>query len=352
MFVNVQNVPSLVDCQIKAWGSAYTPNDSRFSVLTQEDFIRQKMSEAGRRELLGPMDHDSAEAIAATARKWSTQTGIEKRIFFDGSTSELAAIAAKDCLEKAVVSPAQLDLIIGGTNTGPGYPSLADHVKLSLGDESARAACWDLAEACPVGAAAIFNGWAMIRSGACQRVLVVCAEKATTLTNADNWRGANLFGDGAFAVLLVAGDGDSFVFFEGDCLPFDGNLGKVVKDETTGFFQDGLAVHKFVGNVASAHLIKAVAEAGIDPADIKHLVPHQPSGKTLDLLLRKLQKAWPELRREQMQQNVSFTGNTSGASTGSIISHKIDEGVIKPGELVVVTTFGSGVAIFNYGFRM
>ena len=350
MFVDVRKLRSTINCRALAWGHTDVSDDpGRFQSISQADFIRHKMSENARRELLGPTEYNSEEAIAKREIKWISQTGISQRIFFDGTTSELAAIAAKKCLAKAQILPRQLDVIIGGTNTGPGYPSLADHIKLALGDEAATAACWDMTEACPVGAASILNAWGMIRSGIGRYVLVVCAEKATTLAPVDNWGASNLFGDAAFAVLLTAGDFESFEFFDGHSLPFDGNIDRVVKT-ASGFSQDGPSVHKFVGIQVVDTIVGAVAAAGIDPADIMHLVPHQPSGKTLDLLRRKLQNAWPSFVG-RMYENVSFTGNTSGASTGSIISRKIEEGIIKPGELVVVTTFGSGLSIFNYGFR-
>ena len=349
MFVNVKKISSAINCRALTWGHTDVLDDSRFEIISQADFIRRKMSESARRELLGPTEHNSDDAIAKREIKWISQTGISQRIFFDGTTSELAAIAAKKCLTKAQILPGQIDVIIGGTNTGPGYPSLADHVKLALGDEVSGAACWDMTEACPVGAASILNGWSMVRSGVGRYVLVVCAEKATTLAPIDKWESSNLFGDAAFAVLLTAGDFESFEFFDGHSLPFNGNIDKVVKTGQ-GFTQDGPSVHKFVGREVVDTIVEAVAATGIDPAEIMHLVPHQPSGKTLDLLRRKLQNAWPSFSG-RMYENVSFTGNTSGASTGSIISKKIEEGVIKPGELVVVTTFGSGLSIFNYGFR-
>lgn len=348
MFIKVDHVPSLVACQVLAWGHSDPSLDDRFYTVSQTDFITKYMGSEGRLDLLGPVDCDSPAAIAAKAAQWVEQTGIEKRIFFKGSTAELAAMAAKQCLAKADMSPAQLDLIIGGTNTGPGYPSLADHIKLALGQDN-EALCYDVSEACPVGAISILNGWSQIHSGACQRVLVVCAEKATTLAKVDDWRGSNLFGDAAFAVLLVAGEEESFVFFEGNSMPFEGNLGKIAKRDS-GFYQSGGDVHQWVGKVAAPRLVKALEMADISPADIRHLVPHQPSSRTLDLFFRRVKRDLAGFDGI-CHRNVEYTGNTSGASTGSIISRQIDEGQIKSGELVVVSTFGSGLTTMNYGFR-
>ena len=339
MFVNVDKVKSGINCEIIGWGHT-DKNDEGFRVITQEQFIREEMSPAGRYAICGCKPTD--QEIRGIAKKWESQTFITERIFFSGTTAELGVIAAEKCLAHADIRPEEIDCIIGATNTGPGYPSLADHVKLALGQESSAMA-FDMHEACTIGSIALFDAWAKIRSGACRKVLVVCAEKATELTGPDNWRGSNLFGDAAFAVLLSASDKESFVLFDFHSLPFNGQIDMVVKRKD-GFYQEGNKVHKFVGSTVVDALVKAVEKAGIDYTSIDHFVPHQPSGKTLNLLVRNLLKNWPGFKGV-IHRNVEFTGNTSAASTGSLISSGIHSGKIKKGELVVVVNFGSGLSI-------
>jgi len=238
--------------------------------------------------------------------------------------------------------------------------------------------CYDTTEACTVGASAIFQGWSLIRSGACKKVLVVCAEKANTLTTADNYFGANLFGDAAFAVLLSAADKDDFLFFDFQSLPYDGNIEAIIK-AATGFQQVGEKVHKFVGREVVNALVAALEKAGIDPMFIKHLISHQPSGKTLKLLMDKLLKQWENVKFLEAFSNFSFSkikqliterknkdqddkyiilfhrnvdviGNASGASTGSLISRGLANGTIKKGDIVLVVTFGAGLSIGIYAF--
>lgn len=349
MFVDVKTMASTARCRIVAWGHTDPNVDDGFTIVDQATFIAKHMSEAGRIDLLGSGDYNNPEAIEAKAADWISKTEIAQRIFFSGTTAELGAIAARRCLDRAKISADSVDAIIGATNTGPGYPSLADYVKLSLGSELSEAVCFDVTEACTASAVAIFNAWSLIRSGARQCVLVVCAEKATTLTSPDNWIGANLFGDAAFAVVLAADSVDSFEFFYGDSLPFGGNINRVIKT-VGGFKQDGPEVHKFVGRKVVPTVVQAVQQAGINPADIKHVIPHQPSGKTLTLFFSKLESAWPSFsgQKHQMVQNM---GNLSSASTGYVISRQLEQGVIKSGDLVVVSTFGSGLSIFNYSFQ-
>lgn len=351
MFCRVETLSSLAPCEIIGYGHVELGDDPRYKAVTQAEFIRDMMTSVGRRDLLGSEPPWSAEDVAAVAEQWALKTGIVTRNFFSGTTAELGAIAARKCLQKAGLRPAELGAIIGGTNTGPGYPSLADYVKLYLGQESAAMA-YDVAEACPVGAVAVFQAWSLIHSRVCDKVLVVCAEKASTLTGADNWRASNLFGDGAFAFLLAANNSaESFVFFDFQSLPFEGGIEKIVKTDR-GIYQDGNAVHKFVGRQVVGALTQAVSKAGLrNAADINHVVPHQPSKPTLDFLQSKLQAAWPEFRGV-FHRNVETSGNTSGATTGALISAGVHSGLIKSNDLVVVSTFGSGLSIGSYGFRV
>lgn len=355
MFVNARHVPGLVACRPLAWSHSDVEDDDRFQVLSQADFIRERMSDHARQELLA--EGDSVDAVVGD---WQARTAIAERVFFDGPIEDMAGLTAKKCLLKADVSPARVDAIIGGTNTGPGYPSLADHIKLQLGDEASSAMAFDVAEACSVGGISIMLGWNFIRSGFCQRVLVVCAEKATTLTVPDNWKESNLFGDAAFAVLLSASEDESFLFFEADSLPFGGNIRHIYKKGLDGFSQNGRRVHRFVGSTVVRRLIGSVKQAGILPQDIDHWIPHQPSGKTLDFLWHKVtgqaigdfqenpDAAWHAFRGIY-HRNVETTGNTSGAATGWVMSKAIDDGVIKPGHVIVVSTFGAGLSVANYG---
>lgn len=358
MFVNAREVPSLVNCRIAAWGHSAVQDDDRFQIVDQVDFIRKRMSASAREQLLLPAGAD----IDSVVEMWKARTGIGERVFFDGPIEDMAAIAAKKCLAKADIPPGQVDVIIGGTNTGPGYPSLADHVKLQLGDEASQAMAFDMTEACSVGAISVMVGWNLIHSGFARRVLVVCAEKATTLTDADNWRGgASLFGDAAFAVCLTASDEEAFLFFAADSMPFGDNIKRIYRRSDTGFFQDGPKVHKFVGSTVARRIAEDVAMADISPSEIDHWVPHQPSGKTLDFLWHKVtglpiaefqensDAPWHSFRGIY-HRNVETTGNTSGASTGWIISQATENGVIKTGDTVIVSTFGAGLSVANYGF--
>lgn len=350
MFRKVQTLSSPAPCHIIGYGHVELGDDPRYRVLTQEEFIRDRMTPVGKQDIFGKLPPWSKEDVRIVADRWREKTGIINRNFFFGTTAELATIAAKKCLAHAGVDAAELDFIVGGSNTGPGYPSLADYVKFHLGKES-EAMAHDVAEACPVGAIAVLDGWTKIRSQLGEKVLVVCAERASALTEADYWRNSNLFGDGAFAFLLgTRKEEESFIFFDGHCLPFGGGIEHIVKTEI-GIRQNGDKVHQFAAKHVFRALTKAVEMAGINIADIDHVILHQPSKRTLDLLQSNLQRAWPEFRGT-FHRNIESAGNTSGASTGTLISRGVHRGLIKRGQLVLVCTFGSGLSIANYAYRV
>ncbi|PIT90464.1 MAG: hypothetical protein COU22_02030 [Candidatus Komeilibacteria bacterium CG10_big_fil_rev_8_21_14_0_10_41_13] len=334
-------------CQILGWGHTDCQTDPGFNKVSQSDFIKDYLSHQARQELFGHQSPWTDQEINAKAEKWINSIGINERSFFSGTVSEMGLIAARRCLKNAGFNPADLKLIIGGSNTHERYPSLADQIKCGLGQSSA--ACWDITEACVTNAAAIQSGVAQIRSGLASNVLVVCSEKATILANRDKYLYSNLFGDGAFAVLLAAGVQDSFLAFDIISLPEDGQIDLIYKTDD-GFEQNGPKVHGFVGKQVVDFLNKFLTKAGIDPSEVDHLIPHQPSRKTLDLLEKEFRKICPNFKG-QFHRNVETMGNLSSVSPGLIIASSIESGVIKPDELKVIITFGSGLSIGAYAFR-
>ncbi len=365
MFINVRELTAKLPaqfrnpCEVAGFGHTTVDDDPRLRNVSQEEFIREFLSDDGRTQLFGHND-PSDEEIAAKAAKCREQTGIPNRAIFSsgveldkdsgllkeinaGTTTELAVIAAHKCLESAGVLDTELDAIICGTNTGPGYPSIADRVKEALGDSrDSHAECHDLTEACTAGAIAV-------------------KQRASLLAPFDKWKLANLFGDGAFAMLLVRGYGEeSFIFFDTHSIPWGRYLKYIYKDpDGSGFHHEGNNVHKFVGNIIRKAIIRAIEQANIDIADIDHLVPHQPSNQTLELLqdrLGRTLKFWsgdgPRPDDHCLFHNcVADTGNLSSASTGWLMSHAIQNRIIRFGDLVLVATFGSGMSGGFYAFH-
>ena len=357
--LRVKNIEQKKYCNILSVGNTDRVDSDKFKIVSQYEFIKLLKPETQRSIVADPDfaikdDAEFEQKIKEAADTWGEMVSVN-RTFFNGDVTELAVIAARKCLTYGVSNfgfdANTIDAIIGATNTGPGYPSLADFVKEGLNLRN-DAMCFDVTEACVAGSVAVFQGWSLITSGACRNVLVVASEKATTLTDLENWQGSNLFGDGAFAMLLTSSNNqedESFDYFEFNSFPHDGNLKHIQKTET-GFVQVGKKVHIFVIRDVVNALQACIAETGYKIDKIKHLIFHQPSNKTISSLLEKLSAMWPEFNG--VIHRGDNMGNISSASFGHLLSTKFHSGAIKKGEPILSCTFGAGLSLGIMVFRM
>ena len=354
MFVNKKQIRTY-GCEIFGWGhTTRSDNPKKFKIVTQYNFLKNYIPNESKVKIFGHPAPFSKKEITEKVQQAIEKIGFETRTFFDGKNYEMAIIAANKCLKTTGLLPSQIDAFILGTNTGEGYPSGADHVKNGLTllyNEKSRsnAMCYDMTEACTVGSIAVFNGWNLIKSGACKNVMVILSEKGTELADPKEWTESNLFGDAAAALLLTRSDKESFIFFDIDSLPNDGNLTAIYKNENGYFKQDTRKVHRFVGDTVSNALTTSIQRAEIDPSKINHIIAHQPSKKTLDFLERHIKEKIPTFKGK-FHWDIKDTGNTSSVSTPALISKLISTGKIKRGDFIFVTTFGAGTSFGNYGF--
>lgn len=337
-------------CRLLGLGHSNSNDDTRFKVISQFDFI-QMLPEEVQKEIT----KNGELTIEDVANTWSEMIS-PRRTFFAGSIDELAMFSVNRCIEDAKskdsdFSIEKIDAIIAATNTGPGYPSLADFVKYRISIPN-DAMCFDVTEACTAGVVATFLGYSLIRAGICKNVLITCSEKATELTQLENWQGSNLFGDASFSFLLQATDipeNDSFEFFFFNSYPYSGNL-KLIQKSETGFIQEGKKVHLFVVKNVVETLVDSVTKANINIADIKHLIFHQPSRKTLSSLEEYLLSYWKNF--EGTFHRSEDIGNASSASFGQLLSERYHQGIIKEKELILCGTFGAGLSIGIMGLKL
>lgn len=344
------NKESAPFCRLIGLGHSSSNDDSRFRIISQLEFIQMLP-----KQIQNEITKNNERTIDEIAKNWSEMIS-PKRTFFNGPIDELAMFSVNRCIEDAKrkdpnFSIEKIDAIIGATNTGPGYPSLADFVKNNLAVQN-EAMCFDVTEACTAGVVATFLGFTLIRSGYCNNVLITCSEKATELTNLENWQGSNLFGDASFAFILQSShlpSEDSFAFFFFNSYPYSGNL-KLIQKTETGFVQEGKKVHLFVVKNVVETLVNSVAKANISIEDIKHLIFHQPSRKTLSSLEEYLLSQWKNFngifhRSEEI-------GNASSASFGQLLSERYHQEMIKENEIIICGTFGAGLSIGIMGLTL
>ncbi|MFO7764957.1 MAG: beta-ketoacyl-ACP synthase III [Pelovirga sp.] len=293
------------------------------------------------------------EKMVDTNNEWIVaRTGIEeRRIAADHEcTSDMAAAAARQAMDMAGVSADQIDLIVVGTITGDyPWPATACVVQAKIG--AGKAFAYDLSAACSGFIYALSCANDFIRSGHGKRALVIGAE---TLSRSIDWTDRNtcvLFGDGAGAVVLEAGDDDAGVL---SChLHSDGNYLELLYQPGFGAkypasdagMEAKLQFLKMQGNevfkVAVRSLTEVAREAldahDFSTHDVDLFIPHQANRRILEATAKRL-----GLTDEQTYINVHKYGNTSGATIPVALDEANRAGLLKSGDLILSAAFGGG----------
>lgn len=327
--------------------------DAGFTMVSQEDFAMTYLSREGKRNILkrkeGEPDPTWPE-IQIEIKKAIDKIGFDKRPFFSGPVEELGTISSVRCLENANFSAKDLDVIIGSTNTnGAGYSDIASYVNAGLSKTNSHvggtnnAWCFDVKGACVGGLTALNVAIDLIGNGRYKNILIVAAEKTTTLAETDDWFSSNLFGDAGSAILVRASDKKHLIGSKFISDPTNGKVDFISCRSAKGKFQqNGQAVHKFVGTRVPFELIKAAEENDILKG-LDHLVLHQPSKKTCELFKQEIKDKWKQFKGT-IHEELSM-GNMSSASIYWIFAKLVEEGKIKKGQTVGFLSFGAGLQI-------
>jgi 3-oxoacyl-[acyl-carrier-protein] synthase-3 len=296
------------------------------------------------------LTNDEIARTLDTSDEWIRErTGIrERRIAAPGQpTSDLATRAADKALSKAGVDAGDVDLIVLATSTPDDtFPATAVKVQAALGAN--RAAGFDVQAVCSgfVYALSVANNF--IRVGQSQTALVIGAETFSRIVDWSDRTTAVLFGDGAGAVVLKAGEGQGTSADRGVLsthLHSDGRKHQLLyanggpsSTGTVGMVKmHGREVFKHaVINLASV-LDEALKANGLSSSDVDWLVPHQANKRILDSTAAKLR-----LPPEKMVVTVDRHANTSAASIPLALAEADGDGRIKAGQLVVMEAMGGG----------
>jgi 3-oxoacyl-[acyl-carrier-protein] synthase-3 len=293
------------------------------------------------------------ERMVDTSDEWIRErTGIrERRIAApDQASSDLALEAAKRALAMAGLEPGDVDHLIVTTTTPDRYlPSCACTLQLKLG--ATRAAAFDVFAACTGFVFGLGIGRGLIMSGAAETVLVVGVETLSRITDYEDRNTCVLFGDGAGAVVLRAcepGEGILAVTMRSD-----GQLGEVLTIQGGGsrtpasvdtvrlrqhYLQmQGKKLFPFAVRSMEESLRQVIAEAGLTPADLTWVIPHQANLRIIDSIRERM--ALPD---EKVYVNIDRYGNTSSASIGIALDELVRSGRIGRGDLIGVSAFGGG----------
>lgn len=286
-----------------------------------------------------------------TSDEWIfTRTGIKQRHIAAENeyTSDLAYEAAKDALANAGVSADSLDAVLVATISPDfTFPGVATQVHERLGCSS-ECFAYDVEAACAGLLTLMHTAKSHIESGSLRRILLIGAECFSKFIDWTDRATCVLFGDGASAVLLEAGDSSDKPYPEliDVKLWTDGTKGKYLKStggvcttRTAGFiYMNGQQVFKnAVINMATS-VEELLTKNGLTTKDLSFLVPHQANARIMQAVAERL-----SLEDSKVISTVRTQANTSAASLILALHHHQKQNLVKKGDLVGLTAIGAGL---------
>jgi len=294
------------------------------------------------------------EKMVDTSDEWIvSRTGIKARRIAakDEFTSDLAAKAALRAMKTGGVTPDQIDLIIVATITPDmPFPSTACLVQQKIG--ATRAAAFDIEAACSGFIYSLEIGQQFIMSRTYDTVLVIGAEKLSSIINWNDRNTCVLFGDGAGAAILqnrpqahgllttcISADGGKADLL---CMPGGGSRCPATPESLSAGLHylrmDGKETFKSAVNAMLSAAKEALRRCELDITQIKCVIPHQANRRIIDAVAERL-GATPE----QLFVNLEKYGNTSAASVAIALDEAVQSGRIHRGDLVLLVVFGAGL---------
>lgn len=273
-----------------------------------------------------------------------SRTGIHSRYIAEGheTTSYMAGQAAKEALTSSGLAPDDVDLIIVATCTPDSFfPSVAIHVQHFL-NISRPIPAFDVGAACSGFIYAMDIAKQYIASGAAKHILVVGSESMSKAVDWTDRATCVLFGDGAGAVLLSAGEQPGILgsvlhaaYDKDKLLSY---LNRTANDEKQFIEMRGNEVFKLAVNVMGDIVDEILSASHLKKSDINWLVPHQANIRIIQAIAKKL-----SLPMTQVIVTIENQGNTSAASIPLAMDASIRQQRIKRGDVLLLESFGGGI---------
>ena len=299
------------------------------------------------------LNNEELSRMVDTNDEWiTTRVGIkERRILTEEGlgTSYMARKAAKQVMQKTGVDPDTIDALIVTTSTADyQFPSTASIVLGKLGLKNAFA--FDFWAACCGFIYTLDVASSMIQSGRYKKIIVIGADKMSSVTDYKDRATCPLFGDGAGAVLLEAtteeniGVRDSYFRCDGKGLPFlhvkaGGSVSPpsafTVDHRLHYLYQEGRTVFRYAVTNMSDDCALIAERNGLNKDNIQWVVPHQANMRIIEAVAKRL-----ELPMEQVMVNIEHFGNTSAASIPLALWE--NEHQLRRGDNIILTAFGAG----------
>jgi 3-oxoacyl-[acyl-carrier-protein] synthase III len=306
----------------------------------------------------GVMTNADLTRMLDTSDEWIVErTGIRERHI--ATADETVALLSRDASERALasadVTPAELDAIVLATASPDRLlPSTACDLQALLGAHNAAA--FDIGAACPGYIYALTVAEGLIASGQSEIVLVVGAEKLSTITDFQDRSTAILFGDGAGASVVRRstrpGRGilSTFIKSDGRLAPLlyrpgggavDPISEKVVCERSHYMKMAGREVFKAAVLAMADACDEALHQAGLTGDQVDLLVPHQANLRIIESTAKHA-----GIPMSKVMVNVDRYGNTSSASIPLALEQAVTEGRVAPGAVILLVAFGAG---FTWG---
>lgn len=294
--------------------------------------------------------NDFFESVGSTDAWIQKNLGIkERRISTGETTSDLAAMAGKEAIKSAGLTPQDIDLIILATATPDRLaPSCACFVQEKI--EAYNAVAFDISAVCSGALFATTTAVQFIKSGMYKNVLVIGAD---TFSNITDWnrRDAVFFGDGAGAMVISHTHEDKgFIDFllhtdgrgkDSWNIPAGGSLlptsEETLKKGLQYFQMDGPAVFQTAIKVVPESIKKLLSKNKVSIDEVNYLIPHQPSIRILEEVANRISLPW-----EKVMTNMDRYANTSGGTIPMMLDETVKKNLLKEGDLVLFAAVGAG----------
>lgn len=301
------------------------------------------------------LTNEELARMVDTSDEWiMTRVGIKERHILTEEglgTSYMARKAAKQLLEKTGAEPDSIDAVLLATTT-PDYkfPSTASVVIGKLGLKNAFA--MDISAACAGFMYALDMAVSMIRSGRCRRIIVIGADKMSSMVDYTDRQTCVLFGDGAGAVMVEAseeegiGAQDAFFRTDGKGLPFlhmkaGGSVCPpshfTVSHRLHYIYQEGRTVFRYAVTSMGDDVAEVLKRNGLSKDEVDWVIPHEANLRIIEAVAKRV-----DIPMERIVVNIERYGNTSGATIPLAIWD--NEPNMKKGQNIILTAFGAGFA--------
>lgn len=299
------------------------------------------------------LSNGDLERMVETSDEWIvTRTGIkERRIAGEAeATSDMGIKAAQKAIENAKIDPKKIDLVLVATLT-PDYafPSTACIIQSKM---NLNAAAMDLQAACSGFIYVLSVAKAYIEAGLYRNILIIAAEKLSSIVDYEDRGTCILFGDGAAA--CVVSDEGRGLRIRDVILGSDGCQAELLIQPGGGSRQpasqesisqrmhfikmEGKEVFKHAVRRMETSAKESIERAGLQESDISWLVPHQANIRIIEAIAKRFQ-----VPQDRVFITIDKYGNTSSSSIGIALDELLKEKKVAAGEHILLTAFGAGL---------